>query len=153
MIHFVGCCDNEIKDHHYPDSSQIENTSSIDRSTINWLIVRDLESNDNSPSSSKTFSSTKSIGGVNFYSSLINLQIITLQINYKEVLKTNAVELYKRFNSKVNNQNFSDQAIWEYTTKLSDKNVYVEIGSIQLSDKGDQCFKVSFLITVLDDVQ
>ena len=65
----------------------------------------------------------------------------------------NAIELHKSFNSKINNQNFSDQAIWEYTTSISDKNAYVRIGSIQVSDTGDQCLKVSFLIKVLNDVK
>ena len=153
LIHLVGCCDNELKDHHSPDSSQIENTSSIDRSTINWLIVKVLESNDAIHSNSETFSSSKSIGGINFYASLENSQIISLQINDEEVLKMNAIELHKSFNSKINNQNFSDQAIWEYTTSISDKNAYVRIGSIQVSDTGDKCLKVSFLITVLDDVK
>ena len=151
LIHLVGCCDNELKDDHSPDSSQIENTSSIDRSTINWLIVKVLESNDAIHSNSETFSSSKSIGGINFYASLENSQIISLQINDEEVLKMNAIELHKKFDTNTKTRNFSDQAIWEYTVNIKDKIVFTRIGSIQLSDKADKCLKVSFIISVLDN--
>tara|TARA_Y100000589_G_scaffold319406_1_gene347928 strand:- start:327 stop:788 length:462 start_codon:yes stop_codon:yes gene_type:complete len=153
MVYFVGCCDNESKSSHSPDSFQSENMSSSDKTIINWLIVKELESNYTLDKTSKTYSSSKSIAGINFKASLINAQIISLQIDDKEVLNKDAIELHKKFDTNTKTRNFSDQAIWEYTINIKDKLVFTRIGSIQLSDKADKCLKVSFIISVLDNTR
>ena len=153
MVYFVGCCDNESKSNHSPESFQSQNMSSSDKTIINWLIVNELESNYTLDKTSRTYSSSKSIAGINFQASLKNAKLISLQINDKEVLNKDAIKLYKKFDTNTKTRNFSYQPIWEYTTNIKDKIVYCQIGSIQLSDKGDKCLKVSFIISVGDNTK